>query len=221
MTEALCRVEAARAYPQGELFLLKGQPGSYEALVYNTTGLNRCPAEQFEAVDVDALREQTHSDMVWKNPRRFWMQDRLQFALVGEPAEFQGLAFNCVAKMSMPADFDPALGQSGMAYTPMQIRRESVYEYLAGSMVFLLRSPEGITWVMQTYTNHIDGSLTESDLPRLAERLQLPEGWEFKARTLDRDLVIETRGLAHIVPDNLENMYQGYDAAVFNYDPWE
>ena len=220
MTETVCRIEDARAYPQGELFFLKGAPGSYEALVYNTTGLNRCPTEQFEAIDVDALRVETHSDVVWKNPRRFWMQDHLQVVLVDEPAEFQGLAFNCVAKMSMPANFDPAVGQSGMAYAPMQIRRRSVYEYDAGRPVFMLRSPDGITWVMQTYTTHIDGTLTESDLPRLAERLQLPAGWEFKAKKLDRELVVDTKGLAHIVPDDLENMYQGYDPDVFNYDPW-
>lgn len=221
MNETLCRIDDARGYPQGELFFLKGEPGSYEALVYNTTGLNRCPVAQFEAINVEELRTETHSDKVWKNPRRFWMQDRLQIALVGEPADFQGLAFNCVAKMTMPANFDPAVGQSGMAYTPMQIRRVSVYEYLTGHTVFLLRSPDGITWVMQTYTNHMDSTLTEADLPRLAERLQLPGGWEFKAKTLDKDLVVDTKGLAHIVADNLENMYQGYDPNVFNYDPWE
>jgi hypothetical protein len=35
--------------------------------------------------------------------------------------------------------------------------------------VFLLRSPEGITWVMQTYTDHIATDLTEADLPNLGE----------------------------------------------------
>ena len=221
MTETPLRVEDARAYPQGELFFLKGEPGSYEALVYNTTGLNRCPPEQFDAIDVDLLRKQTQSDIVWKNPRRFWMMDHLAIALVDEPAEFQGLAFNCVAKMSMPASFDPALGQSGMAYTPMQIRRVSTYEFLTGRPVFLLRSPDGATWVMQTYTNHIDGSLRESDLPQLDQRLHLPDGWAFKATTLDRDLVLDTKGLAHIVPDDLENMYQGCTEDVANLDPWE
>lgn len=221
MTTALLRVEDARAHPQGELFFMKGEPGHYEAVVYNTIGLNRCPVELFEAIDVEALRAETDSALVWKNPRRFWMMDHLSFELAGEPAEFQGLAFNCVAKMHMPAAFDPAQGQSGMAYTPLQIGRVSIYEYVAGHEAYLLRSPDGITWVLQTYTNHIDGSLGEADLPRLGERLHLPEGWAFRARTLDRDLVLDTAGLAHIVPDDLENMYQGCTPDVANYDPWE
>ena len=120
MTTTLLRVEDARAHPQGELFFMKGEPGHYEAVVYNTIGLNRCPVELFEAIDVDVLRTQ------------------------GEP-----------------------------------------------------------------------------DLPRLGERLHLPEGWAFRARTLDRDLVLDTVGLAHIVPDELENMYQGCTPDVASYDPWE
>ena len=87
--------------------------------------------------------------------------------------------------------------------------------------MFLLRSPEGVTWVMQTYTNHKAADLTESDLPKLGERLTLGEGWEFKAKTLDRDLILDTNGLAHIVADDLENMYQGCTEDVANFDPWD
>jgi len=96
-----------------------------------------------------------------------------------------------------------------MAYHPMQIRRVSKYEFLRGRPVFLLRSPQGTTWVMQTFTDHIDHDLRESDLPGLAARLALPEGWQYKAATLNQDLTITTDGVANIVPDNLANMYRG------------
>jgi hypothetical protein len=39
-----------------------------QALVYSTTGLNRCPPKQFDAIDVDALRAQTNSRLVWNKP---------------------------------------------------------------------------------------------------------------------------------------------------------
>ena len=221
MSDTALHLDEARGYPQGELFFMKGEPGNYEAVVYNTSGLNRCPAEQFEALDVDALREETGYDIVWKNPRRFWMMDHLTLALVGEPAEFQGLWFNCVAHMRMPAQFDLAAGQAGIAYHPTQIKRVSTYEFLPGEQVCLLHSPDGITWVQQTYTTHTDSTLSETNLPQLGERLHLPAGWEFKAKTLDRDLVLDTKGLAHIVPDDLENMYQGCTQDVANFDPWE
>jgi hypothetical protein len=72
---------------------------------------------------------------------------------------------------------------------------------------------------MQTYTTHTDPTLTVADLPSLAKRLKLPAGWQFKAKTLDRDLTINTTGLAHIVPDNLENMYQGCFDNVCSFIP--
>ena len=74
---------------------------------------------------------------------------------------------------------------------------------------------------MQTYTTHTDPTLTEADLPTLGKRLKLPKGWSFKAMKLDKDLVIVTNGLANIVPDNLENMYQGCINNVCNFDPWK
>jgi hypothetical protein len=71
----------------------------------------------------------------------------------------------------------------------------------------------------KTYTGHVDHTLTESALPDLAARLDLPDGWQFKAQTLSHDLTITTNGLAHIVPDKLANMYQGCVDGVNNFDP--
>jgi hypothetical protein len=220
-TAKTATLEKARYFGQCEIFLLKGKPGSYEALVYNTTPLNDCPPTKFDPIDAKALAQKTGSDLAWKNPRRFWTMDRLTIALVGEPHEFDGLAFNFVAKMTMPPKFTPGEGQAGFAYQPTQIRRNTKYEYFKGQQVFLLKSPDGKTWVMQTFTTHTDHTLTSADLPTLAKRLKLPAGWEFTAKTLDRDLTVTTTGLANIVPDNLENMYQGCVDGVCNFDPWK
>ena len=123
--------------------------------------------------------------------------------------------------MRMPAAFDPSADQSKLAYQPMQIRRVSKYEFLSGRPVFLLRSPEQVTWVMQTYTYSVDPELTAADLPEMAVRLTLPDGWEYKAKTLDQKFTITTDGLANIMSDNLSNMYQGCIDGVNNFDPWD
>src|SRR5215469_123143 len=215
------RVDNLRGYAQGEIFLLKRADEHLDAMVYNTTGFGPVPADKFEAIDVARLAAETGSDVAWKNPRRFWMMDAAMVSLVGEPRELQGLMFNLMARMQMPAGFDPRQDQSAMAYRPMQIRRVSKYEFLSGRPVFLLRSPQRITWVMQTFTDHIDHDLRESDLPGLAARLALPDGWQYKAATLSQDLTITTDGVANIVPDNLANMYQGCIDGVNNFDPWD
>jgi hypothetical protein len=57
-------------------------------------------------------------------------------------------------------------------------------------------------------------SLTLDKLPTLGERLQLPDGWEYRTRTLEEDLVVRARrgsAEAHIVFDEYENNYQRID----------
>jgi hypothetical protein len=76
--------------------------------------------------------------------------------------------FNCFARMQLPANFDPQMDQLAMAYHPMQFRRVSTYEFRAGRAVFLLRSPDGVTWGMQTFTDRVDHGLTGALLPRPA-----------------------------------------------------
>jgi hypothetical protein len=213
-------VSLHRPHPQGELFLLRRNGDHFEASVYNTIGLNECPADVFEAIDVEQVAADTDSEVVWKNPRRYWMMDELTINLVGPPRELGGLMFNFVAHMQMPPSFDPAHSQADQAFTPMQIRRVSRYEFRADRPVFLLRSPDEVTWVMQTYTNHIATDLTEAGLAGLGERLALPEGWRFTTTVIDQDLIIDTNGVADIVPDDMANMYQGCLNGVNSFDPW-
>ncbi|MFC6239660.1 hypothetical protein [Longivirga aurantiaca] len=219
MTETI-RVEGLHDYPQGEIFLLTEADGGYDALVYNTTGRGPCPDEAFAAIDVDKLRVEYGCDLVWKNPRRFWLMDALTIDIVGEPATLGGVDFNLLAKMHMPAGFDPTRDQSSLAYQPQQIHRTNVWEFNAGRQVHLLRSPDDVTWVMQTYTNAKSPDLTVDGLATLGDRLDLPEGWTYRTVTLDRDFAITTDGVANIVPDDLANMYQGLIDGVGSFDPW-
>lgn len=213
-------VENARGYGQCEILVINKDSGNLYAQVYNTTGLNDCPAGQFDQIGLKQLAIETGAYMVWKNPRRVWVADNLTISSIGEPRDFAGLHFNYIANMQMPPGFVPSTGQSGYAYQPLKIPRVCRLEYLKGSQVYLLRSPDGHTWVMQSYTNHTDLNLSMADLPVLAGKLTLPAGWQFKAKTLDRNLIIDAKGIVNIVPDDLENMYQGCIDNACNYDPW-
>ena len=219
MTQTI-RVEGLHDYPQGEIFLLTTADGGYDALVYNTTGRGPCPEEAFAAIDVDKLRVECGCDLVWKNPRRFWLMDALTIDIVGEPATFGGVDFNLVAKMHMPAGFDPGRDQSALAYQPTRIQRTNVYEFHAGRQVHLLRSADAVTWVMQTYTNAKAHDLTEDGLTSLGNRLALPDGWAYRSVTLGRDLAITTSGVANIVPDDPATTYHGPTAGVGGLAPW-
>jgi hypothetical protein len=69
-------------------------------------------------------------------------------------------------------------------------------------------TPDGKTYVMQAYSHIVDDSLTMQSLPVLGDRLQIPEGWQYRARTPDQELTLATAGgQAHVLQDELQNTY--------------
>jgi hypothetical protein len=78
---------------------------------------------------------------------------------------------------------------------------------------------------MQAYTKVVDPALNLSALPDLGSKFKsLPAGWQFKVKTLDKDLTISPPAKgghkAHVMADEFDNVYEGcgYDAAC-NYIP--
>jgi hypothetical protein len=78
--------------------------------------------------------------------------------------------------------------------------------------VYELVSPEGTVFVMQSASLGVDPENTVGKLPTLGDRLSWAPGWTFRARTLDKDLVVpvtfDDDPPNTIVLDELENHYQ-------------
>ncbi len=62
--------------------------------------------------------------------------------------------------------------------------------------------------MMQSSAQIADPKLSLDDLPRLGERLQLPAGWKYQTRALDRDYALTAEGMAYVINDDLYNPYQ-------------
>jgi hypothetical protein len=61
---------------------------------------------------------------------------------------------------------------------------------------------------MQALCNAVDESLRIDNLSQLGSKLRLPEGWSYRTRILDEDLVVDTSDhFATVVQDELENTY--------------
>jgi hypothetical protein len=61
---------------------------------------------------------------------------------------------------------------------------------------------------MQTYSHTVAADLTLDDLPQLAARLTLPEGWRYETRTLTERLSVDTTTRdAHVTQDDFANSY--------------
>ena len=69
-------------------------------------------------------------------------------------------------------------------------------------------APDGCEYVMQTYALIADKTLKASDLPGLGKKLKLPEGWNYRMRIPEKDLILTTSGSATVLQDDLMNTYQ-------------
>ncbi len=93
-------------------------------------------------------------------------------------------------------------------YLPNTVARNAVFVFAAGKPIFELTDPDGRRWVMQTWSQVVDPALAYDDLPALAARLHLPDGWSYRARQLDEQLRIDTsRQAAQVLQDDLTNSY--------------
>ena len=82
-----------------------------------------------------------------------------------------------------------------------------------GFQVFELTDPSGNVYVMQSYSQQVDPSLSLRKLPDIGPSLGLEEGWSYAARRLSEDLTLTAAGSTQIVNDTLANTYQINPAA--------
>ncbi len=173
------------------------------AQVWGTQGLNTCPAELWEGVDVEDARAEMDALLVVVNAPRYWTLDRTSGSTMpeGEPRFFDGLEMQPLA--TLPVD----LSSSNEVYVEHVVERYVTMHFDAGKRVYELTAPSGAVYTMQSYSQIVEPELDVSDLLELEARLQLPEGWSYSTRVLDADLAIETAGDAVVLQDDLRNSY--------------
>jgi hypothetical protein len=178
--------------------------------VYNTLGLNYCPPQQWNALTEQEVNQEFGSQSAQLNGPRHWVIDSLQASgstTTGKTFTFGGIETYLRATLQTAAG-TPTVGNQ--LYTPNQVMRDTVFTYDAGKPVFELTDPNGNVYVMQSYAQIVDKTLTYKQLSSLASKLQLPTGWTYTTKTLQQDLKLDTTstGVAYVVNDNLEDSYQ-------------
>jgi hypothetical protein len=153
--------------------------------VYNTTPVNDCPAELWDPLDVDELKHETRAHRVFKNGPHYWMMDRMG-ASWGEPATFGRLETRWAAKLGLDIAVKAARGTVPFeVFTP---KKTQLMVYAAGKEVYELVDPDGHVYVLQAR----DEEHAIETLADLGEKMsQIPEGWSYRTRTLDEDLVFD------------------------------
>lgn len=166
-----------------EIIELKGLPPKGVATVWNTIGLNKCPDAQWRAFEAGPLAKELGDTAVVLNGPRHFLMDSVT-AEPGVQRSFHGLRMRKVATIAIrtAADLDQT------PYTDRTILRDNVWSWRKGRTVFELVAPGGDTYVMQSYAQIKDPSLTLAKLGSLGRRLKLPAGWRYRTRTLTRTL---------------------------------
>ncbi len=188
---------------------------------YNSTGVDDPTPKRFATLDKDKVSQENKAIGAFLNPPRYWMFDEFRVFEAGDDREFNGIKMTWMGVVDLASLKKAVIGGS---YFAGYIHRDNSYTYNEGSEVYLLDAPDGEVFVMQSYNAHTDEGLVAEESPAtLGSRLTLPEGWKFRVKTLDRDLVVsqgKTGKLAHVMQDDLLNRYQGSDGGnAFNYVP--
>jgi len=187
----------------GEVLLVKAGEAGPEAEVYCSFPLNDCPAELWDKLDADAIAKEHGAVAALLNGPRHWLMSSIEKDTQGQPdtQTFGGIDMMRQATVKL-SSMSPA------PYSVNKVDRRTVFNFDAGRPVFELVDPQDRRWVMQTYSQVVDPGLTLANLPELAARLTLPEGWHYETRTLTQRLSVDTTARdAHVTQDNLTNSY--------------
>jgi hypothetical protein len=198
-------IDHMRGVRYGEVLAMFLRDTGLEAEVYGTQMLNDCPQELWETLNADEIAKDMGAVFVKLNGPRYWVLDGLGSKVaVVDPVfkDFNGIQMRRIATIPIGADF--AAGP----YTIRNVNRGAVFFFDAGKTVYELVDPDGRALVMQARCIGIDPNMTEESLANLGERLALPEGWSYRTRVLDAELVVDTSAtLATVVQDEFENTY--------------
>jgi len=198
-------IDHMRGVRYGEVLAMFLRDTGLEAEVYGTQMLNDCPQELWETLNADEIAKDMGAVFVKLNGPRYWLLDGLGSKVaVVDPVfkDFNGIQMRRIATIPIGADF--AAGP----YTIRNVNRGAVFFFDAGKTVYELVDPDGRALVMQARCVGVDPNMTEESLATLGERLALPEGWSYRTRVLETELVVDTSTtLATVVQDEFENTY--------------
>lgn len=186
-----------------EILELKSLPPDAKVVIWNTIGLNDCPEAWWEGFDAKALAAELGDPYVVLNGPRHFLMDSAK-ARTGQVRRFHGRRMRKVATLPIATFADLAQ----VPYAERTVSRLNTWHWRAGRKVYELLAPDGATYMMQSYSQIVDPSLSKADLGSLGERLALPPGWSYRVRRLREPLTLRARGSATILQDELKNTYQ-------------
>jgi len=203
-------------YPDGlrdvrycEVLLLNKVDAEFIATVWGSQGQNDCPQADWEALDAAAIAAERGALLAVLNGPRHWTLDAITANTENARAVsmFGGIQMIELATVSLGTGVPD---QSN--YSAKPVVRDTVFTFNAGTEIYLLTDTDGVQYVMQSYSQIIDPTMSMDRLSSLGDSLQLPAGWTYTTTTLTEQLdVYDTNGIAMVLQDDFKNSYQLID----------
>jgi hypothetical protein len=208
-----------------EFLMVWGSPIKKEfvAGVYNTVGLNHpagskdsSPQDKLDKVNLKEVEKEMKALSHVLNGPRLWTIDHLGVN-TGKKRDFQGLEAHWVMWFPIP---DEIREGKDLSYYVMSALRDTDMHINKGSRVYILDDPDGNSFVMKSASLIKDPNQKFEDLQNLGSRLKLAEGWKWRTKILEQDLVFKTKdGKSFIVQDDIGNTYDRVGGPYSNYKP--
>lgn len=169
--------------------------------IYNTSASAGCPADLWDAMDVDKLAETHGAAKVQLNGPKFWAMDEQTIALGGAKV-FGGIEARYGATLPLSA---LGAGEGADPYAPYVSAKTQTMTFKAGGPVYELVDPDGNAYALNAYGPEVK----DGDPNNLADQLSLAEGWSFRVVTPSEDLTIEgsTDKPVDMVGDDMHQYY--------------
>ena len=176
-------VENCRNMRFGEILVI----GEKTTAIYNTTGLNDCPAKLWDAMDLKKIAEQYGAKAIQKNGPHYWMMDTLTVSF-GETKSFGGIKARWGANVETAQLAKASKGS--IPYAVFNPKKTQKMVYAKGKPVYELVDPDGHVYVLQAR----DDRFPMESLPKLGEKMKhLPKGWQYRTQILSEDLVLDLK----------------------------
>jgi hypothetical protein len=189
-----------------EVLLVDVVDGQASAEVFVSYPLNDCPAGRWDTLDASAIAAAEGTTTAILNGPRYWLMDRIEKERGEEPTTRQ--TFGGIEMQRQASVQIGSLAGAGTPYTVREVDRSTRFTFDAGQVVHELTAADGSTYVMQSWSQQRDPTLTEADLDGLGARIQPPSGWSYSKRVLTSALVVDTTGVpARVLQDELANSY--------------
>jgi hypothetical protein len=187
----------------GEVLLVTPGEAGPQATVYNSFPLNDCPAELWSKLDAQAVAKEHGAATALLNGPRYWLMNTIEKQQQGPQITKTFGGIEMIQQATVPlSSMNPA------PYISNKVNRHTVFVFNPGQEIYELIDPLSRHWVMQTWSQVADATLSRADLPGLANRLDLPAGWTYQPRVLTGELRVDTTTrAAEVLQDNLTNSY--------------